>query len=382
MTQAVDTGSSGRSRALDAFRGVAIIQVLIWHTFLPLIVTRVPLLDGAMSITWSGVDLFFVLSGYLIGSILMKNRESKGYFRTFYARRILRIAPLYILLLVIYYGFADAKEPFWPMATLLQNFTWGFGERWGQHFVGVTWSLALEEQFYLLLPLIVWLLPRRFLGWALLGLVCVAPVFRILMLRNGYHMPTYMLLPARMDALLLGALAGFCLRDERLRGLFMRYRAYAMIAWLALAAVFCALALSKLSPVGREMATYGYTIIALFYVMTLVMCLTSKRSFPVLLTPLAWAGMGAYSLYLFHLPIIANLPSWYSFRSALELTSAQIAILSAVAVACWYLIERPSILYGHQKFLYDRDRRAAAAHTSPAGTNNVLGGATPASEGA
>ena len=126
-------------------------------------------------LTWSGVDLFFVLSGFLIGGILLDARESPRYFQTFYIRRAYRIFPLYGVMTFLFLmrhlpfrllpgHFGDVSPltiPWWSYVTLTQNF-WMAQQGWyGAVAMAVTWSLAVEEQFYLTIPLLVWKLPSR-----------------------------------------------------------------------------------------------------------------------------------------------------------------------------------------------------------------------------
>src|SRR5260370_30220392 len=117
---------------------------------------------------WSGVDLFFVLSGFLIGGILMDSKDSPTYYRTFYLRRIHRIFPLYYLMIGLFVvgnlllpnAFLFASPiPAWPFLFFLQNIGFGFTHAHAR--AAVPWSLAVEEQFYLLLPLVVRNLSRR-----------------------------------------------------------------------------------------------------------------------------------------------------------------------------------------------------------------------------
>ena len=144
--------------ALDGLRGIAILLVLAFHT--ELLPTLKPLArDG-----WAGVDLFFVLSGFLITRILLKSRNSPRYFTNFYARRILRIWPVYfgILLFVFaserYRLLGDSATSWWwiSLATFTQNFYIGaYGWNALPDWLGPTWSLGIEEQFYLIWPLLV-----------------------------------------------------------------------------------------------------------------------------------------------------------------------------------------------------------------------------------
>jgi peptidoglycan/LPS O-acetylase OafA/YrhL len=115
-----------------------------------------------------GVDLFFVLSGYLITSILLHNRSAPRYFSAFYGRRAFRIFPIYAVMLAIFLvgrlsgvgrTFFDGALPWWSYALGLQNISMSIDQTYGAIWLAGTWSLAIEEQFYLLFPLIVLWLP-------------------------------------------------------------------------------------------------------------------------------------------------------------------------------------------------------------------------------
>lgn len=209
-------------KSLDGLRAIAIFLVLTWHYFNCLVNGQ--LFAGAMEQvkyftfwTWSGVDLFFVLSGFLIGRILLHNRGSKNYFKTFYLRRILRILPAYYLILLIflifslsgmgaYYPWLTAGvHPFYSYCFFIQNFWMAGYASWGSNWLGVTWSLAVEEQFYLLLPLLIYLVNPKYLKGILVFGILSAPFFRAYFQSIG----SYVLLPARMDSLFTGVLIAY-----------------------------------------------------------------------------------------------------------------------------------------------------------------------------
>ena len=163
---------SGRIPELDGLRGLAIGSVLIWHYFMVPTVTApgTPLSYALVfgRLTWSGVDLFFVLSGFLIGGILLDARKASNYFQVFYTRRFFRIVPIYAAVLLIVPTFlllaqrthhgtwlTPAHPPWYFFWTFTQNFWMVRAMDFGGNALGVTWSLAIEEQFYLLWPLIV-----------------------------------------------------------------------------------------------------------------------------------------------------------------------------------------------------------------------------------
>ena len=129
----------------------------------------------ALCLTGSGVDLFFVISGFLITGILVEKRGSAHFFRTFYVRRALRILPLYFLLLLSYVVCAGLWNessptwmhqfahplPWWSYLTLTQNIAMAMRGDFGPLWLSVTWSLAVEEQFYWVMPVLVAVLSPR-----------------------------------------------------------------------------------------------------------------------------------------------------------------------------------------------------------------------------
>ncbi len=204
-------------RPLNGLRAMAILLVLTWHYFTCLVPDGLsPFLQSLKFMTicsWSGVDLFFILSGFLIGRILVVNKQSPRYFKTFYLRRVFRIFPAYYLI-VLAFTLVTASpltmrlpwltaHPFPLYAYLLniQNF-WMARADFGANWLGVTWSLAIEEQFYLLLPLLIYFLKERWLPAFLITGIVLAPVARAFLPGLG----PYVLLPGRMDGLLLGVL--------------------------------------------------------------------------------------------------------------------------------------------------------------------------------
>jgi peptidoglycan/LPS O-acetylase OafA/YrhL len=173
--------------AFDGLRAVAIIGVLLFH------------LGGTtFSVGWTGVILFFVLSGYLITGILLDAKGSGGYFRNFYIRRALRIFPAYYLVLLLtaatIYIVAPTSPVFGPGA-----FEWNYFIFYVQNYwlgiqayqtplagiLGHTWTLAIEEQFYLIWPAIVYFLGRRALVVFCIALLVLSPIVRVWILQSN-----------------------------------------------------------------------------------------------------------------------------------------------------------------------------------------------------
>src|SRR5437870_557283 len=163
-----------RVRALDGLRGIAILMVMLYHQTVMVGSTGIDRFVGFWTLSgWIGVDLFFVLSGFLITGILSDSKGATGYFRNFYARRVLRIFPLYygvvaFSLLILPYiphwkleNLARIKgDELWYW-TYLSNFSIAAHAAFRHGILDVSWSLSIEEQFYLMWPLLVLLLSRR-----------------------------------------------------------------------------------------------------------------------------------------------------------------------------------------------------------------------------
>ncbi len=205
---------AGRIPELDGFRAIAIWAVLIAHAFYgwndtQAIAERFPQrLQLALGHGWLGVDLFFVLSGFLITGILLDTREHPAYFKNFYVRRALRILPLYFgCIVVMSLGYRGYGPYFLTSVFFLANLARLFGVP-APHGPGVFWSLAVEEHFYLLWPVLNRFLRRRLFAMLAILLVVLTPVARIVFAAHGLNTneQVYLYSWFRFDGLALGAL--------------------------------------------------------------------------------------------------------------------------------------------------------------------------------
>jgi peptidoglycan/LPS O-acetylase OafA/YrhL len=314
---------------LDGLRGIAVILVLCFHfawTF-PEEGLLAHALHRVLWIGWVGVDLFFVLSGYLITrGLVARSEQPVGIrLRKFWARRVLRIFPLYYIVLIIGSGvciIASAPIPTLPYWFYLQNYALAFDPyvlRWTAPF----WSLAIEEQFYFLWPLLVLRAPRRWLVTATLALIAFCLVSRGAM---GLYMHAlehagehdraeqiakiaYRATITHMDGLLLGALVAIVGSDKtsRLARGWTRVRPAAFVlAALVLLGLF--VVTHGFNDYDGRVIVVGYATLALFFASAVSVAVDGAlySSFARLLTsrPLRACGRVSYGMYMLHWPLV------------------------------------------------------------------------------
>src|SRR5262245_38813009 len=357
-----------RIAALDGLRGIAIALVLLHHyaQSMPIRSGVDRALAAVANSTWIGVDLFFVLSGFLITGILLDAKGHASYFRSFYARRTLRIFPAYYLLLAILYfvlpwlGHAlkgtAARHPAWFWLYCSNILTARAG--WPDRPVAHLWSLSIEEHFYLLWPaLVLWLRPRA-LWIALLVMISGAAGLRVLLLHGGASADAvFVLTPCRIDSLAMGGVLALALRDPGIRPKLTRIAPW--LWWLGCLAVYLTLA----GDAGLHWPEWsiaqhglGYGLIALTFAGlhgVMLGDLPSHRRFVRCLSaaPLRKLGQLSYGVYLYHLPLETAARSLglhpvqmaergnasWPWAVAYIVGNASVAIL--VAWLSWHLVE-------------------------------------------
>jgi len=311
---------------LDGIRGLAILAVLLSHAagILGVLPHRMPhpawtpIAAFVLVPGWGGVDLFFTLSGFLITGILLRARKRPTYFRPFYARRVLRIFPIYYLFLTVtliaghiwlrfgeqlpagtaarvsYFLYLQNWPVFWP--------NWvGLTSIWGSF-----WSLAVEEQFYLVWPTIVRLLSvRTMLGICAFGFALGIPLRYFLIqhftgISGGIiHFPL-----SRLDGLFVGAACALY-REQRGRPVPLRWAAVSFTAGAAMFGFIAVFHVREMVGLGMHICTFGITAYAL-----MAGGLVAASQHPVArlqkiltLRPLLLAGRYSYGMYVYHLVI-------------------------------------------------------------------------------
>jgi peptidoglycan/LPS O-acetylase OafA/YrhL len=372
--------ATGRILELDGLRGVAILLVLVWHYIAVLAKvphrSRVAYGVATLRLTWSGVDLFFVLSGFLIGGILLDSRRSPRYFATFYRRRFFRIVPLYAALCVLFaiavvsggarwgaaghYLFANPL-PWYAFPLFLQNAFIAHRGNFDPLALGVTWSLAIEEQFYLTLPLLVRFLPPRRLLGVLVAIVATAPVLRAVAFYCLPHggVTAYVATPMRADSLLAGVLSAILVRSPRAWEALLRRRKSIKVAVGFLAAgALCAMLLGHSNHDSAVISIVGYTWLALLYALVLLLAVSGPSGRLSRLLRARWLralGEIAFGTYLLHIAMV-GICFGVIFGSEPQLTNVAelgvilLALVLTIGVAqtSWALFEKRMVRIGQR----------------------------------
>jgi peptidoglycan/LPS O-acetylase OafA/YrhL len=323
---------------LDAVRGLAVLLVLLHNTDLyPSLHLQWISGNG-----WMGVDLFFVLSGFLITRILLDTKESEGFFKNFYARRCIRIWPLYYSALLFMFVFvpllrpSDAhtvfearSSPWWAYPVFLQNFLVPIPTS-ATGLLAVTWSLAVEEQFYLVWPLVVRFCNESQLRKFVIAVICLSPAIRYYL--SAHRINIYSNTFCRLDGLMAGALLALALSSSS----FVPTK-YVMQAWIALL-VSAPLALIL------QARWIVFSFVALASVSFVYLALFSKqRWFQSILTSrfLVYTGTISYGIYLLQKIPVDAAKAFHLDRHGFLVLPITAAATYALAALSWNLLEKP-----------------------------------------
>jgi len=326
---------------LDGLRGLAVLGVVFYHCHPRLEGTWI---YGASLWGWAGVNLFFVLSGFLITSILLGAREKPHYFRNFYARRVLRIWPVYVLVLVVVYleapwfvglpvGRAFLTAPWWAYILFVQNLF---------HLVlppaiGPTWSLAIEEQYYFLWAPTVRLLKRP----AMFSMVLVAALIASPLLRHAnlrWMTPTGTLI--HLDGIAWGSLLALGLFTLNLsRRTWLVLGLVAFVAGFALAATIAG---------GTSFLDSALAVCFAGAVLSAIASSGARNPLNAALRrgPLRFYGEISYGMYMIHISVFIFF-GWFDLvmdkhgmAGNLAIVAFRLAAATAAATIMWYGFEK------------------------------------------
>ncbi len=321
---------------------------------------------------WAGVDLFFVLSGFLITGILYESRAEPNYYRVFYLRRTVRIAPLYYIVLFAFFFVLPltlrighiAPSPGVFGTTITQVFAWVYATNWmlavrGFGFVSPCvahfWSLAVEEQFYLGWPAVVRGISRRRLLMVCGVMAVCAALVRIGLFNAGWSTAAYVITFARMDGLAIGAIVALAARDRSDWATLRRWAP--AVTLLAIAGLVDLIAQTGTTSFGdMGVGTFGITLLCIIFGGVLVLAVDAPSASVTKRTlewsGLRWFGKHSYCLYIVNQPVMwalakvgvtaltlqSVLPRRVVAIGAMNLLG--VGVCALLAFASWHLFEK------------------------------------------
>jgi len=336
--------------ALDGVRAVAVLAVIVFHYFQTRPAATSHLGMALRRITGlgpGGVDLFFVLSGFLITGILIDAQGSAHALRNFYMRRVLRIFPLYYGFLLVTFVILPLLQAAHPVKWADQWWFWAYCSNLHASFAHTFpggpehfWSLSIEEQFYLVWPFLALRFPVRRLAWICAGMIAGALLARVVMEAAGYN-PYYFTL-CRMDALASGALLASLIR---LPGGSERVRVWGrkLALWLTPGIAVAYLMMSGHANPAVQVVKYSFTAALCTAGMVFAIHARPGSALWHLLTNRAMRSIGRYSygMYVLHPAILLFLQSKTPGYSELVTLPVSIASIYGVAWCVWHLWEQP-----------------------------------------
>jgi peptidoglycan/LPS O-acetylase OafA/YrhL len=356
--QAEEAGSAAWVPELDGLRGCAIGIVLLFHFANDLphnIILFLPVNFG-----WAGVDLFFVLSGFLITRILLRTRERSDYFRAFYLRRALRIFPVYywsLIVILLLFGAIPSLRSLLP-APHDRIFHWLYLSNWipflltaDQGTFGHFWSLAVEEQFYWIWPLAVWKINPRKLPYFAAAAALLAFLLRVYLYNPDGEPLVYRNTFCRMDALMFGGLCAMAMNSPRFRHWLAANGKALIVPMLALLAGAIAGDVLWHHPFTYKL---GFSMFALSFALLLLYAMHGPVAVKEFFRsrPLRLLGRYSYGIYVYHQIIYCALDRTNLVAHGFPMLAVCLVSSLLLAAASYELAEK-RILALKERFSHD-----------------------------
>lgn len=369
QTFAPTEAADRRILALDGLRGLMTIFVLVSHFF-----GEVAHGVKGVMVGWIAVDMFFVLSGFLIGRLIIERRRHQNFFAVFYVRRFCRLIPLYSLVVVVTallmwwidraWMDADVRFPVWSYLSFTQTFFMVADGHIGAHWLAPTWTLAVEEHFYLVAPALLVFAPRRWLPHLLVALALLAVALRLAVFGFGFGSPmiAMVMLPFRADLLLCGILAALAYTTPGIRW----ERWLPALRTAPLASLLAVIGLQQVSDAAFQIWNpFVLGIGCSCLILAIVLDAPEAARFKS--RALRFCGDTSYAVYLVHLPLL-GLAHGLLLGSKPDLaTPAQwlvsLGMLPVVILVGWLLtrfVEEPFMRYG-RTWRWSSERRPQPA---------------------
>ncbi|HVX28306.1 MAG TPA: acyltransferase [Parafilimonas sp.] len=344
--------------SLDGIRGIAIIGIMLYHFF------EMPY--GA----WFSMDLFFVLSGFLITGILLDSKTDKHYYKNFIVRRGLRILPLYYGVLIIFFIVVPLivnKSGLAPFSVYYDNqfYFWVYLQNWilllkepeligkGRIFLHL-WSLAIEEQFYIVWPIVILLFNIKNLVKIIVALILLSAALNCYYFFSNHSWQyTYFSTLCRLDSLCIGALIAVAVRNSSFISKLEKITPY--IFKILFAVLLTAIFVGRpKAPADQFLEPVSTLLFSIFFASMILYGFSNHKNNFVKrileLKALRFFGKYSYSMYIFHVPILILLrPALFKYlqknipHTIAYITDNLICLLLVIAVSqlTWYLIEKP-----------------------------------------
>ncbi|WP_246708825.1 acyltransferase family protein [Bradyrhizobium sp. DASA03005] len=370
-------------RELDGLRAIAALLVIAWH--------YIGAADGPNFWLWNvlyighfGVDLFFVLSGFLITTILLENRDAPSFFSSFYGRRAFRIWPIYYLMVAIcFFGWLSGTNPVlfngdvpgWTYLFGIQNFWMAKLQTTGVYWLGGTWSLAIEEQFYLVFPLVVRLVPPDILPRVLIAVILVCPIGRLIDSFTPDTYGYYVLPQFRADVIAIGALIA-CYRLSRARSVAVTRQVKRVLLGAS-----CFVPVIMISGSATfHAAAWQHTLAAIFFGAVVFMVLENQGA--SYLAPLrsetgARFARWSYTSYMIHhwvaYLVFSQLGVTRTVTTLSGIAATGLAFVTTFTLCAisYSFLEKPLNQYAHRKFTFGREQKFAVQPAREASTLNL-----------